>query len=179
MAGSIQRITVIGAGAWGTALATVAQRAGRDVTLHTHEPETAHAINTDHENSVFLPGIPLDHEIRATPDLCAAAAKADAILMVTPAQFLGSTLRQLAAENLASVPIVICAKGIELETGLLMNEVAEAAAPDAALAVLSGPSPARIPAWLQHWPMRWARRLFAPTPPVMWSGPKSAVPSRT
>lgn len=140
MAGSIQRITVIGAGAWGTALATVAQRAGRDVTLHTHEPETAHGINTHHENSVFLPGIPLDPEIHATPDLRAAAAMADAILMVTPAQFLGSTLRQLAAENLASVPIVICAKGIELETGLLMNEVAEAAAPDAALAVLSGPT---------------------------------------
>lgn len=140
MAGSIQRITVIGAGAWGTALATVARRAGRDVTLHAHEPETAHAINTNHENSIFLPGIALDPEIHATPDLRAAAAGTDAILMVTPAQFLGSTLRQLAAGNLASVPIVICAKGIELETGLLMNEVAETVAPDAALAVLSGPT---------------------------------------
>lgn len=140
MAKQIQRITVIGAGAWGTALASVARRAGRDVTIHAHEPETAASINTQHENTVFLPGIPLDPAIRATPDLQEAAVDADAILMVTPAQFLGRTLRQLAADNHASMPIVICAKGIELESGLLMNEVAEAAAPEATLAVLSGPT---------------------------------------
>lgn len=140
MARPIQRITVIGAGAWGTALASVARRAGRDVTIHAHEPETATAINTRHENTVFLPNIPLDPEIHATPDLKEAASDADAILMVTPAQFLGGTLRQLASADHASVPIVICAKGIELETGLLMNEVGEAAAPRATLAVLSGPT---------------------------------------
>ena len=140
MAKPIQRITVIGAGAWGTALASVARRAGRDVTIHAHESETAAAINGHHENTVFLPDIPLDPEIRATPDLQDAASGADAILMVTPAQFLGHTLRQLAANNHASVPLVICAKGIELKTGLLMNEVAEAAAPQATLAVLSGPT---------------------------------------
>jgi glycerol-3-phosphate dehydrogenase (NAD(P)+) len=140
MTHALQRITVIGAGAWGTALATVAHRAGRDVTLHAHERETADAINTRHENSVFLPGIPLDSDIRATSDLRDAAAQADALLMVTPAQFLGATLRDLATHGLANRPVVICAKGIELDTGLLMNEVAEAAAPDATLAVLSGPT---------------------------------------
>jgi len=136
----IQRITVIGAGAWGTALATVARRAGRDVVIHAHERDTADAINTRHENSVFLPDIPLDPDIRASTDLHAAAAEADALLMVTPAQFLGATLRELTSHGQANRPIVICAKGIELDTGLLMNEVAEAAAPDAALAVLSGPT---------------------------------------
>lgn len=136
----LQRVTVIGAGAWGTALATVAHRAGRDVVLHAHERETADAINTGHENTAFLPGIPLDPDIRATSDLRDAAADADVLLMVTPAQFLGAALRELADHGQASRPVVICAKGIELETGLLMNEVAEAAAPNAALAVLSGPT---------------------------------------
>lgn len=134
----MQRITVIGAGAWGTALATVARRAGRDVVMHAHEAETTAAINESHENTDFLPGIALDPAITATSDLAAAAADADAILMVTPAQFLRTTLTALAPA--AGIPVVICAKGIELDTGKLMNEVAEEAAPGATLAVLSGPT---------------------------------------
>jgi glycerol-3-phosphate dehydrogenase (NAD(P)+) len=140
MAQTIQKIAVIGAGAWGTALASVARRAGRDVVLHAHEVETADAINTDHVNAVFLPDIPLDPAIRATTDLDDAVAEADALLMVTPAQFLRATLAQIATARPPAAPIVICAKGIELDTGKLLNEVTEEVAPDANLAVLSGPT---------------------------------------
>ena len=134
----MQQIAVIGAGAWGTALATVARRAGRDVVIHAHEADTAAAINADHENPVFLPGIKLDPAILATDDLARAADGADAIVMVTPAQFLRPTLAALPPAP--GTPVVICAKGIELDTGKLMNEVAEETAPDAVLAVLSGPT---------------------------------------
>ncbi len=134
----MQRIAVIGAGAWGTALAAVARRAGRDVVIHAHEASTTVTINTDHENKVFLPGIALDPAIMATDDLTTAAEGADAIVMVTPAQFLRPTLAAL--EPAPGTPIIICSKGIELDTGKLMNEVAEETVPDAELAVLSGPT---------------------------------------
>lgn len=140
MTRSMQRIAVVGAGAWGTALAAVARRAGRDVILHAHEVKTAEAINTRHENDVFLPGIALDPDIRATTDLAEAVETADAILMVTPAQFLRATLESLMPARSPHAPLIICSKGIELDTGRLMNEVAESAAPDATLAVLSGPT---------------------------------------
>ncbi len=137
---TLQRIAVIGAGAWGTALASVARRAGREVILHAHEAATADAINTGHENKVFLPGVPLDPDIRATTGLSAALDGADAILMVTPAQFLRATLEASTGARPKDAPVVICAKGFELDTGKLLNEVAEEAAPGATLAVLSGPT---------------------------------------
>ena len=140
MDNAIQRIAVIGAGAWGTALASVAQRAGRDVVIHAHEAETADAINNRHENNAFLPNIPLDPSIRATTKIDDVVESSDAILMVTPAQFLRPTLAQITLVQPGPHPIVICAKGIELDTGLLMNEVTETAAPEANLAVLSGPT---------------------------------------
>ncbi|MGB0571243.1 MAG: NAD(P)H-dependent glycerol-3-phosphate dehydrogenase [Alphaproteobacteria bacterium] len=134
----MQRIAVIGAGAWGTALATVARRAGRDVVIHAHEAETADAINKNHENKVFLPGIALDPAIEATDDLSHADENADAIVMVTPAQFVRPTLAALTPAS--GTPMIICSKGIELDTGKLMNEVAEETVPGANLAVLSGPT---------------------------------------
>jgi len=136
---NMERITIIGAGAWGTALATVARRAGLDVILWAHEPETAEAINSGHENTVFLPGIPLDKGIRATHDL-GLAADAHAVLLATPAQHLRATAEALAPVLPPRTPVVICAKGIENKSGLLMGEVAREAFPEAALAVLSGPT---------------------------------------
>lgn len=135
----MQRIGIIGAGAWGTALAAVARRAGRDVVLRAHEPETVAAINAHHENPDFLPGIALDPAIRATGDL-AEAARCDAVLLATPAQFLRATAAAVAGDLADGVPLVICAKGIELETGSLLGEAAAEAAPGAAVAVLSGPT---------------------------------------
>lgn len=135
----MDRINVIGAGAWGTALAQAARRAGRDVTLWAREPEVAAAINAEHQNTLFLPDIDLDPGITATSDL-AEAATADALLMVVPAQFLRTTCEALAAHLGSATPVVICAKGIELASGALVNEIAEQALPGRPLAALSGPT---------------------------------------
>lgn len=135
----MQRYGIIGGGAWGTALASVLRRAGRDVVIWAREPEVIAAINRDHANPLFLPGIALDPGIAATADLAAAAA-ADALLLVAPAQHLRGLATALAPQLAASVPLVICAKGIEEQSGALMSEVVAAIMPAAPLAVLSGPT---------------------------------------
>jgi glycerol-3-phosphate dehydrogenase (NAD(P)+) len=134
-----ETISVVGAGAWGTALAQVAAKAGRKVTLWAREAEVVESINTAHENRAFLPGIALSPNIAATSDP-AAAASADAILMVTPAQHLRATLTQLAPHVAAGKPVVLCAKGVEQGTNALLTEVLAEAMPHALPAVLSGPS---------------------------------------
>lgn len=135
----MQRIGIIGAGAWGTALAATARRAGRDVVLWAHEPDIAATINVSRRNSVYLPDVELKCGIRATIQL-AEIADADAVLLVTPAQHLRATLRQVAPHWRAGVPAVICAKGIEQGSDCMMTEVVEAELPTAPLAVLSGPT---------------------------------------
>lgn len=132
------RIAVIGAGAWGTALAQVAARAG-EVTLWAREPEVVAEIAGTRENALFLPGLKLDAKIEATGDLAAAAA-ADAVLLVVPAQFLRPVARDLQRHLKPEVPVVLCAKGIEASSGALMTEVAAETLPGRQLAVLSGPS---------------------------------------
>ncbi|HEY4135581.1 MAG TPA: NAD(P)H-dependent glycerol-3-phosphate dehydrogenase [Alphaproteobacteria bacterium] len=133
------RIGVIGGGAWGTALAAAAVRAGRAVTLWAREPEVVADINAHHENRVFLPGVDLPESLVATGDLAAACA-ADAVLLVAPAQFLRATASRLSAHWPEGLPAVICAKGIEQGSGALMSEVVRDALPQARLAVLSGPT---------------------------------------
>ena len=135
----IESIAIIGAGAWGTALATVALRAGRKVTIWAYEPETAKAINSHHENTAFLPGVPLDESIHATHDLH-RAADADAVFLATPAQHLRATTQALAPALPPRTPAIICAKGIESRSGCLMSEVVHEALPKAPLAVLAGPT---------------------------------------
>lgn len=135
----LSRIAVIGGGAWGTALASVAARAGRDVTLWALEEEVVAAVNKGRENTPFLPGIALDPAIRATSDF-ADLAGAEAILHVAPAQHLRAVTAGLAPHLKPGTPLVLCAKGIETASGKLMSEVAREEAPEAQLAVLSGPS---------------------------------------
>ena len=135
----MNKIGIIGAGAWGTALATVAHRAGRDVKIWTREADVATAINTAHENMPFLPGVLLAPEIRATVDL-GEAADADALVLATPSQFFRATCEALAPHLDLPVPLVICAKGIEIASGAFMNEVVEQALPERMSAVLSGPT---------------------------------------
>ena len=135
----MDRIGIIGAGAWGTALAAVAGRAGRDVVIQAREPEVADAINGGHENTVFLPDVALDPAIRATTDATAALAT-DAVLLATPAQHLRRVVTGLAGAWRPGVPAIICSKGIEGNTLALMSEVVAEVLPAAPVAVLSGPS---------------------------------------
>jgi len=136
----VQSIGVMGAGAWGTALAVAALKAGRDVRLWAREPNVARAISERHENPDYLPGVPLDPRLIASTEFTAALATA-AVLLVVPAQHLRAICRQVAADWPAGVPAVICAKGIEQGSGQLMSEVAaEELPPGTPLAALSGPS---------------------------------------
>ena len=130
------RIGVIGGGAWGTALAQVAARGGQPVTLWAREAEVVSAINASHENSVFLRGVPLSDTIHATADL-GDLTSCDALLVVAPAQHVRAVLSQM---QVGTTPLVLCAKGIEAGTRLLVGDVARAVAPDAPIAVLSGPT---------------------------------------
>lgn len=129
-------VGVIGAGAWGTALAQMLASDGRDVLIWAREAELVAEINSARTNSLFLPSATLSDTIRATSDL-GEMAGLDALLVVTPAQHMGSVL--------AAMPdhprdLVLCSKGIEAGTGRLMNHVAKDAAPGSAIAVLSGPT---------------------------------------
>ncbi len=133
------KVGIIGAGAWGTALASVAHSAGCDVLIQAHEPDVAEAINTQHENTVFLPGVKLGPSIRATTD-ASEAAQADAVLLVMPAQHLRTVTSSLKETWPAGVPAVICAKGMEQETSALMSEVMADTLPGVTPAVLSGPT---------------------------------------
>ena len=138
----MSRVAVIGAGAWGTALALAAHRAGHAVRLWAHEPEVAAAIDERHENPAYLPGVALPPAIAATADL-AAAADAELLLLVTPAQRLREVAARLAPHWPPGAPAVICAKGIEEDSGALLTEALAAVLPGAPQAVLSGPTFAR------------------------------------
>jgi glycerol-3-phosphate dehydrogenase (NAD(P)+) len=129
------RIGVIGGGAWGTALAQVAARAGR-VLLWAREPDVVEGINQSHENRAFLPGRRLDPAIRATASL-GDLKVCEAWLVVTPAQHMRAVL---AAAPACDRALVVCAKGIEEASGALLHDVALDTCPGARIAVLSGPT---------------------------------------
>lgn len=131
-----QTIGVIGAGAWGTALAQMLASDGREVILWAYEPEVVAAINDEHRNPLYLPSARLAPTIRATGDL-GDLAEIDTVLVVTPAQVLGRVLGGLARPPR---DLVLCSKGIEAGTGRLMNDAAREASPGSAIAVLSGPT---------------------------------------
>lgn len=130
------KIGVIGAGAWGTALAQVAASEGEPVKLWALEPEVVQAINGRHENPLYLPNVPLHAAVHATGEL-AELVDCDALLVVTPAQHLR---RILADAKVGAKALVLCCKGIEAGTGMLMSEAAQATCPEATVAVLSGPT---------------------------------------
>ena len=135
---SCDRIAVIGAGAWGTALANCAVRAGRAVTLKARDSASAARMAQTRE-SPHLPGLPLDRRVTVTADI-GATADADAILLVVPAQALRDAATALSAMVKPATPVVSCAKGIERSTGAFMTEVIATCMPQARPAVLSGPS---------------------------------------
>ena len=135
-------LAVIGGGAWGTALALVAARAGRNVTLWSREPEVTNSILTTRENAIFLPGVPLPDNIVATGNIMEARC-AEAVLLAAPAQHVRAAAADVARAVAPEIPLVLCAKGIERGSGKLLTEVLREAAPQAEPAILSGPSFAR------------------------------------
>lgn len=137
---AVQNIAVIGAGSWGTALAAMARRAGRNVTLYARDSGLAHAINETHKNPVYLSDIALDADIRATSSMEEALTGADLILFVTPAQYMRETLHRMKDYIPAGAPLVNCSKGIEIASGSLLAGVAADVVPDTPYAVLSGPT---------------------------------------
>lgn len=135
-------IGVIGAGAWGTALAVTAARAGRSVSLWGRDHTALMDMAARGENARHLPGIRLSPMPHVTADL-AKVAEADVILLVIPAQEIRSIAPLLALHLRPQQPVVVCAKGIESGSNRLMSELAHEMLPQARLAILSGPTFAR------------------------------------
>ena len=136
---AVKKIGVVGAGAWGTALAMHGARQGLAVQLWAYEDEVCRAIEERQENSVYLKGIPLPQELSATSDL-SLIAREEILLLATPAQHMRKILEAMRPHH-AGGTLVICAKGLELKSGQFLSEVAqEVLGEKTSLAVLSGPS---------------------------------------
>ena len=136
------KIGVVGAGAWGTALAHAQAEAGRLVTLWAREKEVRESIEKDDENKVYLPDVKLNKNIVVTESLSDLHGM-DIILVVTPAQYMRATMDGLRHESLDGKPIVICSKGIEIETGMMLSKVLEDTIPNAIPVIMTGPCFAR------------------------------------
>jgi glycerol-3-phosphate dehydrogenase (NAD(P)+) len=136
---AFERIAVIGAGAWGTALALTALRAGRRTMLWAREPLVVDSIKRARRNP-FLPSVELPAKLAVTNDLAGAVHRADLVALVVPSQHLRNTARQVEAVLKPGVPVLICSKGVEAYTCLLMSQVVAAEMPSRPQAVLSGPT---------------------------------------
>lgn len=136
---SAYKVTVLGGGAWGTALALAMLRAGHAVSLWARDADSVAAIAKG-QNPRYLPNITFETGIVATTELATALAGADCVLVVTPAQALRSVLSEAKPHVAVHVPLVLCAKGIERDTGRLLSDIAAEILPQNPVAALSGPS---------------------------------------
>ena len=136
----MSRVTVVGAGSWGTALASVLVDNEHEVTVWAHEPEVVEELRTRGTNEAFLPGARLRGPVTATTDLPAALADADAAVSVVPAQYVASVWTEAAGALPAGAPVVSASKGIELGTLRRMDEIFAELRPGGPFSVLSGPS---------------------------------------
>ena len=136
------KFAVVGAGAWGTALAAHAARLGHVVTLWALEPEVAEEITTRHTNSVYLPDLPLPENLRASPDVAAVVAGAEVVILVPPSSHLRSVAAKVAPALGAKTLVVVATKGIEEGSLKLMSQVLAETVPGLGdrLVFLSGPS---------------------------------------
>jgi glycerol-3-phosphate dehydrogenase (NAD(P)+) len=134
------KLAVIGGGAWGTALASHAVRAGLDTRIWVREPELVDAMSVRRENPLYLPGVELPPGMRPTASLADAVAEAETLVVAVPSEYCRATFAELAARAKRSAVLVSATKGLETDTLRRMSEVAAAEAPGRALAVLSGPS---------------------------------------
>src|SRR4051812_28061549 len=134
------RCTVVGAGAWGTALADVLARNGHEVALWAYEADVVDAVNGRHENARFLPGASLDPALRATSSFKDALDGAPLVCVATPSQHVRAIVRQAAPHLSSKATVCVASKGIERETLALMSDVVVAEAPGRPVVALSGPS---------------------------------------
>lgn len=134
------RCAVVGAGAWGTALADLLARNGHDVRLWAYEPDVVESINTKRENVRFLRGHELSPSVEAMGDIRRAVEGAELVTLATPSHVLRRIVKSAAASLSPSAPLVVATKGIEKETLCLMTEVAEQEVPGATVVAISGPS---------------------------------------
>jgi glycerol-3-phosphate dehydrogenase (NAD(P)+) len=136
----MSRVAIIGAGAFGTALACVVRRAGSDAVVWARDPAIAESIASGKGNPAYLAGYELEPGIAATTDLSTALDGADAALLAVPSQFLRGVAENMAPLLAPGVPAILCAKGIERGTCDLMTELVAETLPNAPVAVLSGPT---------------------------------------
>lgn len=134
------RCAVVGAGAWGTALADLLARNGHDVRLWAYEPDVVESINTKRENVRFLRGHELSPSVEAMGDIRRAVEGAELVTLATPSHVLRRIVKSAARSLSPSAPLVVATKGIERETLCLMTEVAEQEVPGATVVAISGPS---------------------------------------
>lgn len=134
------KIAVLGGGAWGTALAAMAAISGHDTWLYARDAKTVEHINAERRNPAYLGEIELPEGIHASTDAQAAFRNADIVLVVVPAQVMRKGLLELSGLIPQSAPVILCAKGIERETGRLMSEVVAEVLPNHTIGALSGPS---------------------------------------
>ncbi len=140
------RVGVVGAGAWGTALAAHAARQGHEVVLWALEREVAEEVEAEHRNSPYLPEVPLPETLRASGDLAVVARGAEILVLVPPSKYLRDLSGRLAGTVPEDCQVVVASKGIEEGSLLLMSEVLGETLPEVGperLAFLSGPSFAR------------------------------------
>lgn len=137
------RMAVVGAGAWGTALACVAATAGRQVRLFGRDEAVVAAINAGQGNPAYLPDVSLPPALMATSQISEAVTGADAVLLVVPSGAVRSAAASLKSFLLPGTPVAVCTKGIEPESGLLMSQVAAQELGDVPVGTISGPTFAR------------------------------------
>lgn len=167
-----ERLTVLGAGSWGTALAIVLARNGRKVRLWSRRPDQAEAINATRENADYLPGVPLPDGLTATSDLADALSDTEAVLIVTPSSTLRQMCQAIAPYLPEGAPIALACKGVERDSGYLLSEVASEELPGHVVGAVSGPTFARETA-LDHptaatvaFPFRYKDRLHPESSPA-------------
>ena len=135
----MKKVAVVGMGIFGTALALTAVRAGNKVLGWARQQEVVDDINQKHISPKYLPNIPLPEEIKATTDVAEVLDFAEVVLLAVSAQATRAVMRLIKPYLKPNTIIVLCAKGIEAETGKMLSEVAREEIPDTTIAVLSGP----------------------------------------
>ncbi|MBI37490.1 MAG: glycerol-3-phosphate acyltransferase [Alphaproteobacteria bacterium] len=135
----MKKIGIIGAGAWGSALAIAVAQARHEVLLRAHESDVVDFINTNHVNPEYLPGVTFPDSVRSTSSLSETVNR-DIVLLVTPAQYVREIIMATKSQFGRKTELIICSKGIEQKSGQLLSEIIEDIIPEIPLAILSGPT---------------------------------------